>query len=200
MSLRQAASGHKGAIVAVFAVTMSLTLAGCGGGDDAADDTSDRRPSADARDAGATTKDERNGQRTPTPTPSGTIGELRGPDGVVLTLHSAVRDKGGFVTVNGTVTNHGDKSFTAIKWLSKETEVKSSSSISGASLVDPVGKKRYLVLRDTDGECLCSTGLANIQPDDSRTVFAQFPAPPASVTTVDFQLPTMPSVSIDITG
>ena len=55
-------------------------------------------------------------------------------------------------------------------------------------------------LRDTDGLCLCTTGLSGIKPNESRPVFAQFPAPPKDVKEVDFQIPTMPSVSIELSG
>ncbi|GHF15848.1 hypothetical protein GCM10010359_16600 [Streptomyces morookaense] len=140
-----------------------------------------------------------NGPAAPDAT-AASIGELKGPDGVVVTLTSATRDKGGFVTVNGAVTNRGSKPFTPLTWRSKETAMKSQSSVSGASLIDEAGRKRYLVLRDTDGECLCTTGLVTIRPGESRPIFAQFPAPPDSVTEVGFQLPAMPSVRIKLSG
>ncbi|MDT0452456.1 hypothetical protein [Streptomyces hesseae] len=177
---------------AALVVVISLALAGCGGeGDDDGKKTIDLNA---ARGTAPAPKSEE-------PASSGAkLGEIKGPDGVVVTLTSAVRDKGGFVTVNGTVANRGSKPYTPLTWRSKETEMKSQSSVSGASLIDSAGKKRYLVLRDTDGECLCTTGLVNIRPGESRPVFAQFPAPPASVADVDFQLPAMPSVRIRISG
>ncbi|GDY56216.1 hypothetical protein SVIO_068390 [Streptomyces violaceusniger] len=170
-------------------------MAGCGNGDGDGgkkpDDAAGRTSTA-AKDGGD--------EQEPAADSSKTIGEMKGPGGVVVTLHSAVRDDGGFVTVNATVTNRGSRLFNAIDWRSKETEVKSLSSVSGASLVDEKGKKRYLVLRDTDGQCLCTTGLSGIKPNESRPLFAQFPAPPKSVKEIDFQIPTMPSVSITLSG
>ncbi|MEU4208693.1 hypothetical protein AB0F13_01595 [Streptomyces sp. NPDC026206] len=188
MSLRMARAG------AVLAVVIALAVAGCGGeGDDG-----EKKTGLDA--AKGTAAPRTGGTDKPVPQPTETIGELKGPEGIVVTLHSAVRDKGGFVTVNGTVSNKGTKPYTPLTWRSKETELKSQSSVSGASLIDQAGKKRYLVLRDTDGECLCTTGLVNIRPSESRSVFAQFPAPPDDVKEVDFQLPAMPSVRIKISG
>ncbi len=175
-------------------VVISLALAGCGGEDD---DGEKRTDVNSARNSAASHGTATN---SPGPRPTATIGEIRGPDGITVLLHSAAREKGGFVTVNGTVANRGSKPYTSLTWRSKETEMKSQSSVSGASLVDQAGKKRYLVLRDTDGECLCTTGLVNIRPGESRTIFAQFPAPPDDVKAVDFQLPTMPSVRIPISG
>ncbi|MFI9205368.1 hypothetical protein [Streptomyces sp. NPDC053048] len=180
---------------AALAVVITLALVGCGGEDD---DGEKRKEPNSARNSaapgGGSVADK------PAPRPTATIGELKGADGIAVILHSAVRDKGGFLTVNGTVVNRGNKPYTSLTWRSKETQMKSQSSVSGASLIDQAGRKRYLVLRDTDGECLCSTGLVNIRPGESRAVFAQFPAPPDDVKAVDFQLPTMPSVRIPVSG
>ncbi|MCC3774445.1 hypothetical protein [Streptomyces sp. UNOB3_S3] len=182
---------------AALVVVISLALTGCGGeGNDDGKKTIDLNA---ARGSGAA-QNSSGASEEPVSSGGAKLGEIKGPDGVVVTLTSAVRDKGGFVTVNGAVANRGSKPYTPLTWRSKETEMKSQSSVSGASLIDSAGKKRYLVLRDTDGECLCTTGLVNIRPGESRPVFAQFPAPPASVTDVDFQLPTMPSVRIRISG
>ncbi|MGK5637612.1 hypothetical protein ACSNOK_04730 [Streptomyces sp. URMC 126] len=172
-----------------------LALSGCGGnGDDGGGDRN-----ATGRPATANTgKPAPNG---PGKTSSSeTLGEMRNGDGIVVTITSAAREDGGFVTVQGTVTNRGTKMFNALEWRSKETDMRSQSAVSGATLVDAKGKKRYLVLRDTDGQCLCSTGLTGIKPQESRPIFAQFPAPPSDVTQVDFQIPTMPSVRIALSG
>ena len=194
MNIRRTTKAARGAVAMASAVGLALVVAGCGGGDDGGRATdSKKRPSAQ----GAAPKG--SGPGTPAADSDQVIGEMKGPDGIVVTLHSVVRDTGGFVTVNGTVTNRGTRVFNAIDWRSNETEMQSRSSISGATLVDKAGKKRYLVLRDTNGECLCTTGLSGLRPGASSPIFAQFPAPPAKVTEVDFQLPTMPPASVQIT-
>ncbi|MFE2185804.1 hypothetical protein [Streptomyces sp. NPDC059455] len=193
MSIRHTTKARRGAAAPALAAALALAVAGCGNGD------GDKKPD-DAADRTSTAAKDDGDEQEPAADSSKTIGEMKGPGGVVVTLHSAVRDDGGFVTVNATVTNHGSRLFNAIDWRSKETEVKSLSSVSGASLVDEKGKKRYLVLRDTDGQCLCTTGLSGIKPNESRPLFAQFPAPPESVKEIDFQIPTMPSVSITLSG
>ncbi|MCO8305359.1 hypothetical protein [Streptomyces sp. RKCA744] len=191
MSIRHTTKARRGAAATALAAALALAMAGCGSdGDDKPDDGAGRASTAAKGD----------GKQEPAVDSSKTIGQMKGPGGIVVTLHSAVRDDGGFVTVTGTVTNRGSQLFNAIDWRSKETEVKSQSSVSGASLIDEKGKKRYLVLRDTDGQCLCTTGLSGIKPNESRPLFAQFPAPPKSVTEVDFQIPTMPSVGITLSG
>lgn len=192
MSMRRTTKAARGAAATAAAAGLTLVVAGCGGGDAGGGRMDGRAPARDTRPAPA-------GSTAPAADTDKAIGEMKGPDGVTLTLHSAVRDSGGFVTVNGTVTNHGTRVFNAIDWRSNESELHSRSSLSGATLVDKAGKKRYLVLRDTDGECLCTTGLSGLRPGESRPVFAQFPAPPAKVTEVDFQLPTMPPADVRIT-
>ncbi|WP_043265857.1 hypothetical protein [Streptomyces sp. CT34] len=192
MSIRLPTKAARRAVALASAVGLALVAAGCGdgGGAQASDG---KKPAAHA----STRKD--GGAGSPAADSTKVIGEMKGADGIVVTLHSVIRDPGGFVTVNGTVSNHGTRPFNAIGWGPHETELKSRSSISGATLVDEAGKKRYLVLRDTNGECLCTTGLSGLMPGASRPVFAQFPAPPAKVTEVDFQLPTMPPATVQIT-
>ncbi|MGP8299403.1 hypothetical protein ACTPOK_16080 [Streptomyces inhibens] len=193
MSIRRTTKAARGAVAMASAVGLALVVAGCGGGDGGSQTTDDKKPPA------RSTAPKDTGPGAPAADSDKAIGEMKGADGIVVTLHSVVRDSGGFVTVKGTVTNHGTRAFNAIDWRSNETELRSRSSISGATLVDKAGKKRYLVLRDTNGECLCTTGLSGLLPGASRPIFAQFPAPPAKVTEVDFQLPTLPPASVQIT-
>ncbi|MFI0737158.1 hypothetical protein ACH4PU_03450 [Streptomyces sp. NPDC021100] len=187
---------HPRAVLPVsLAVAAVLALSGCGDGGDGGGDERNASGRPTAADTG---KPEPGGQGKTSS--SATLGEMRNGDGIVVAITSAVREDGGFVTVQGTVTNRGSKMFNALEWRSKETDVRSQSAVSGATLVDTKGKKRYLVLRDTDGQCLCSTGLTGIKPQESRPLFAQFPAPPADVAQVDFQIPTMPTVRIALSG
>ncbi|MBL1099103.1 hypothetical protein [Streptomyces coffeae] len=196
MSMRHTTKARRGAAALALAAGLALAVGGCGSGDDG----DGKKPDDDSPPKSTAAKDDGRAQE-PAADSSKSIGELKGPNGVEVTLHSAVRDSGGFVTVSGTLTNRGSEMFFALNWSSKEQELaKSRSSLSGASLIDKAGKKRYLVLRDTDGLCLCTTGLSGIKPNESRPVFAQFPAPPKDVKEVDFQIPTMPSVSIELSG
>ncbi|MFB6590414.1 hypothetical protein EES47_04330 [Streptomyces sp. ADI98-12] len=119
--------------------------------------------------------------------------------GLALLIESAVRDSGGFVTISGKVTNNGSKSWIGADWKSDERELQGNGgSLAGASLVDPDGKKKYLVLRDTSGRCLCTKFSGLLSQGDSASWFAQFPAPPAESTKVDFQVGTMPPATIEI--
>ncbi|TDT38067.1 hypothetical protein EV562_10581 [Streptomyces sp. BK208] len=130
------------------------------------------------------------------------LAELKGSAGLLLRITSAERDTGGFVTVNGELKNDGDKSVAIPSGLSgNETEIiKNGRSLGGATLVDSKSKKRYYVLRDTEGRPLTTTGLSTIKSGDRLSVFMQFPSPPAATTEVTFQLPTFTSATISISG
>ncbi|MER6164071.1 hypothetical protein [Streptomyces violaceorubidus] len=130
------------------------------------------------------------------------LAELQGSNGLLLRIVSAERDSGGFVTVNGELKNDGDKSVAVPSGLSgNETEIiRNGRSLGGATLVDSKSKKRYYVLRDTEGRPLTTTGLSTIKAGDRLAVFMQFPSPPADTTEVTFQLPTFASATISISG
>jgi len=183
-----------------LAAAAAITLAGCGsGGGGGGGDKKDGGTSSAS--AGASAKSGSGGGGTPsaTATPTKVLAQIKGESGMQVTVNSAVRDTGGFVTVQGEVTNNGTDPFSADLWVGPETALAhSGASVAGAVLVDEAGKKRYYVLRDTDGRCLCTMGLVDIEPKESRPFFAQFPSPPAATTDVEFELPTMPPAKITI--
>ncbi|MFD7322363.1 hypothetical protein ACFV9D_14950 [Streptomyces sp. NPDC059875] len=124
--------------------------------------------------------------------PSEVLAVLKGQKGLELTIGSAERDAGGFLTIKGSLKNaSGSAAVVSSQTSGDETEVmKHGSSLGGATLVDSVGKKRYYVLRDTDGRPLTTTGISVLAAGASAAVFMQFPAPPAATTEVTLQLPT----------
>ncbi|MEU9718496.1 hypothetical protein [Streptomyces sp. NPDC047976] len=125
---------------------------------------------------------------------------MNGESGITLTVNAAARDAGGFLTVSGQIKNGGTAAFVGTTpWRGNEL-TSSGTSVAGATLVDKVGKKRYYVLRDTEGRCLCSTGIARIGAGESVPFFMQFPAPPATTTEVDFNLPTFATATVKISG
>ena len=193
MGIQQRARGHRPKAVAAIAVVLALGLAGCGGGKKS-DDKSQATASATHGSSGSNQS-----SSSPTPDPTRTLAQIKGDKDITVIITDATRDSGGFATVKGSLTNNGTSSFNAVGWRGDELAVaKSGASVAGAVLVDLAGKKRYYVLRDTDGICLCTTKLVGIKPGETRPFFAQFPAPPASTTQVQFQLPTMPPANIEI--
>lgn len=191
MSIRFTARARRGMVALTVAAGLAVGVAGCGGGGD------DKKPEASASAS-------KNGGSDPS-TQEGTdelLAELKGEDGLILRIASAQRDSGGFVTVSGELKNDGDEAArVSVRTAGDETEIiRHGSSLGGATLVDSATKKRYYVLRDTDGRPLTTTGMPRIDAGASIPVFMQFPAPPTSTSEVTFQLPTFASATIKISG
>ncbi|OIJ97320.1 hypothetical protein BIV25_16265 [Streptomyces sp. MUSC 14] len=194
MSIRFTAKARRGMVAWALAAGLAVGVTACGGsgGDDAK--KPDGSPTASrASDSGPSPQEGQSDQP---------LAEVRGSDGLLLQIISAQRDSGGFVTVNGTMKNDGSQTDVIPSALSgNETEIiRNGKSLGGATLVDSQGKKRYYVLRDTEGRPLTTTGFSTLQAGDTLAVFMQFPAPPANTSEVEFQLPTFTSASIKISG
>ncbi|MFJ4869199.1 hypothetical protein [Streptomyces sp. NPDC088757] len=177
----------------IAVASIALLVVGCG---------AEEKPKADKPAATTTASQKGTATNDPQPTdePAETLAVLKGQDGFELSINSAVRDAGGFLTLKGALKNTSDKGRAVPDVIrGDETEVlKHGTSLGGATLVDPAGKKRYYVLRDTEGRPLTTTGLGIVSADDSVEVFLQFPAPPASTTEVSFQLPTFEPATLTL--
>ncbi len=193
MSVRFTTRARTGAVALVVAAGLALGVAGCGGGSDG----EDGKP-----------KDSASASKGNNPNPSTQEGademlaELRGEGGLTLKITSAARDAGGFVTVNGEIKNDSSKpARIPVQASGNETEIIAHGrSLGGAALVDSASKKRYYVLRDTEGRPLTTTNMPRLKAGESIPVFMQFPAPPTDSSEVTFQLPTFASGTIQISG
>ncbi|MEX3103439.1 MULTISPECIES: hypothetical protein [unclassified Streptomyces] len=194
MSIRFTAKARRGTVALTLAVGLALGASGCGGGG-GGDEKPAATPSAGRTSDGSQPSAQEGESQQP-------LAELKGPDGLLLQITGVQRDSGGFVTVNGTMKNEGAKTVNVPSQLSgTETEIiRNGRSLGGATLVDSKGKKRYYVLRDTDGRPLTTTDLPSLKSGESFPVFMQFPAPPTSTTEVAFQLPMFPTATIGISG
>ncbi|MFF5535845.1 hypothetical protein ACFY71_25745 [Streptomyces cinerochromogenes] len=193
MSVRFTAKARRGMIACALAAGIAVSVAGCGGG---GDDAKKPETSASASRSSGSHASPQEGQS------GDPLAELKGPGGLLLQVTSAKRDSGGFVTVNGSLKNEGGSTAVIPSNLSgNETEIiKNGSSLGGATLIDPKGKKRYYVLRDTDGRPLTTTGLPALKSGEALPVFMQFPSPPTATSQVEFQLPGFPTATIQISG
>ncbi|MFD4318829.1 hypothetical protein [Streptomyces sp. NPDC058548] len=189
MNVRYARKGLSSLAVA----SVALLAVGCG---------ADEKPSADKPAATAsTTQGGATTQGTqPVEEPAEALAVAKGQDGFELTITSAVRESGGFVTLKGALKNTSDKGRAVPDTVrGDETEVlKHGTSLGGATLLDAAGKKRYYVLRDTDGRPLTTTGLGIVSSGKSVPVFMQFPAPPPTTTDVSLQLPTFEPATLKL--
>lgn len=191
--MRFTAKARRGMVALAVVTGLAVGAAACGGGGD--DDKKPQSSSSASRTGGSQPNPQEGESDEP-------IAELKGPSGLLLQITSAVRDSGGFVTVNGALKNDSGTLVTIPSALSgNETEIMNNGrSLGGATLVDSQSKKRYYVLRDTEGRPLTTTGFSTLKAGESIDVFLQFPAPPASSTDVSFQLPLFPSGVIKISG
>lgn len=193
MSVRHATKAGRGMAAVAIAAGLALGLTGCGGGE---------KPSQDDKPAATTTAPKGGGGNTQPQSeePAEPLAVLRGQEGLELSVFAAKRDKGGFLTVSAKLTNKADALRIIPAQLGgDETEIiKHGNSLGGATLVDSVGKKRYYVLRDTDGRPLTTTDLSSLAPGAWTSVFMQFPAPPPGTTEVSLQLPTFDPATIKL--
>ncbi len=199
MSVRHTLRPRNGAVATAMVIVLAFVSAGCGDGG------KDGKASAGASSQAGSSSSAK-GQQTNTAAASSDsttkLAEATGEGGVVLAINSVKRDSGGFLTVAGQVKNTGADDFVATSpWAGTERDVLASGdSVAGATLVDKVGKKRYYVLRDTGGKCLCTMGISSIKAGQTVPIFAQFPAPPVGTKDVDFQLPTFPTMTVPVSG
>lgn len=193
MSMRFTTKARRGMVSLAVVAGLALGTASCGGGGG-----DDKKPpnTPSASKAGGSQPDTQEGQS------EDPIAELKGPSGLLLRITSAVRDSGGFVTVSGALKNDSGAEAVIPSALSgNETEIMNNGlSLGGATLVDSKSKKRYYVLRDTEGRPLTTTGFSTLKAGESIDVFLQFPSPPTSSTDVTFQLPLFPSAVVKISG
>ncbi|MEV5939255.1 hypothetical protein [Streptomyces sp. NPDC051994] len=181
-----------------MAVALALAVGGCGDGG------KDNKANTGTSSQSKSSPSGKNRQAEPAGSPQSTakLAESTGQGGIVLTINSVARDSGGFLTVSGQLKNAGSENFVDTSgWVGTEKDVLASGdSVAGATLVDKVGKKRYYVLRDTGGKCLCTMGIVGVKAGQTVPFFAQFPAPPNGTKQVDFQLPTFPTMTVPVSG
>ncbi|MGX1272103.1 hypothetical protein [Streptomyces phaeoluteigriseus] len=194
MSMRFPGKARRGMVALAAVAGLALGSAACGGG--GGDDDKKPESSSSASTASGSQPDPQEGQSEEP------LAELKGPSGLNLQITAAVRDSGGFVTVSGAFKNDSGTVVTIPSALSgNETEIMNNGrSLGGATLVDSKSKKRYYVLRDTEGRPLTTTGFSTLKAGESIDVFLQFPSPPADTTDVSFQLPLFPSAVIKVSG
>lgn len=123
----------------------------------------------------------------------GPLAQVDGESDLTLRITAAQQSQGGkWLTIRGTITNNPSAHFySTSSWRGDFRDMpKSPQSVSGATLVDEASMKRFYVLRDTTGLCLCTTGIGRIEAGEAISFTTQFPAPPASSTELGFQLPT----------
>ena len=98
------------------------------------------------------------------------------------------RVSGGAVILRFTLVNDSSDKFGFGNQFT-QSGVNESNSIGGVHLIDPVGKKKYLVVRDSQNNCDCSRKLADLRPKSSANLWARFPAPPDNLEKINVVIP-----------
>ena len=110
--------------------------------------------------------------------------------GVKVVVQELKRTSGGTVSMKFTITNGSDKSVgSGYEFADKDHEIIDHGSVGGVQLIDEGGKKKYFVVRDTDGKCVCSQKIKDVKPGESENFWARFPAPPDTVQKITVIVP-----------
>lgn len=188
-------------IVIALGAALVIAVASCsGGGDDEGDATA--TPTSDTGTTDGEPEDDGAGgeeEQTESPEETEVLAEVTGEQDITLTISRAEREAGGFLTVEGTMHNGGGDAWGDQAWAGNERELAANDfSMAGATLTAREEGKRYLILRDTEGRCLCTNFGLQVDAGDTVTWFAQFPEPDPGTTEVDFQIGQMPPAAIEI--
>jgi hypothetical protein len=108
--------------------------------------------------------------------------------GVRVEVTELKRVSGGTVMLRFAMINEADKEVSfGYDFAQKGTN--DFANIGGVHLVEPVGKKKYLVVRDSQGACDCSQGLSRVAANSRMNLWARFPAPPDNVEKIAVVIP-----------
>jgi hypothetical protein len=110
--------------------------------------------------------------------------------GVRVEVTELKRSSGGTVNLKFAMINDSDGAVSFdYNFADKDHEVTDFGGIGGVHLVDPVGKKKYFVARDSESKCLCSQKVKDIAPGSRANLWAKFPAPPDDVQKISVVVP-----------
>lgn len=98
----------------------------------------------------------------------------RGGDGTVMFRFSVANDGEQALDLNGLMKAEGTNDW---------------HSVDGVYLLDNAGKKKYLVVRDSDKHCVCSRSIQDLPAKTTGNFWAKFPAPPDNVDKVSVVVP-----------
>jgi len=109
--------------------------------------------------------------------------------GTRVEVQELKRSSGGTVTLKFTMINDSNGQLETGSRFGESGQNKDFRSIGGITLIDPVSKKKYLVVRDSEGNCICSVGIPDINSKSRSNLWAKFPAPPQDVKKVSIVIP-----------
>jgi hypothetical protein len=110
--------------------------------------------------------------------------------GVRAEVTELKRTSGGTVNLKFAMVNDSDKPISFdYNFVDPKNDVTDFGGIGGVHLIDPVGKKKYFVARDSESKCVCSQKVADIPKGGRANLWAKFPAPPDDVQQISIVIP-----------
>ncbi|HET7710842.1 MAG TPA: hypothetical protein VFL80_02835 [Thermoanaerobaculia bacterium] len=109
--------------------------------------------------------------------------------GVTAVVTELKRTSGGALSLKFTIVNASDKEHDFGYNYGESSRTGDYGSIGGVHLIDEAGKKKYFVIRDSEGNCVCSRGLKGLPQGKSANLWARFPAPPEDVQKISIVIP-----------
>lgn len=109
--------------------------------------------------------------------------------GVRIEVQELKRTSGDTLTLKFALINDSNESYLLYSCVLCDPEKNDHGTVSGVNLIEGVGKKKYFVVRDTEGACLCSRSLYSVDSKSRANLWAKFPAPPADVSRITVVVP-----------
>ncbi|HKQ80120.1 MAG TPA: hypothetical protein VJ810_40885, partial [Blastocatellia bacterium] len=109
--------------------------------------------------------------------------------GVRVEVQELKRTSGDTLSLKLALINDSAESFNFGYALIEQGKTDDYNSISGVNLIEGVGKKKYFVVRDTEGACLCSRGISSVVSKSRVNLWAKFPAPPQDISKITVIVP-----------
>lgn len=109
--------------------------------------------------------------------------------GVRIEVQELKRTSGDTLSLKFVVINDSAESYLLYSCVLCDPEKNDHGTVSGVNLIEGVGKKKYFVVRDTEGACLCSRSLYSVVSNSRANLWAKFPAPPADVSKITVVVP-----------
>ena len=132
---------------------------------------------------------------TSAPAPAAPAGAIASTDGEKPGTHIDItelkRTSGGTVNLKFTIANTGSERLgIGGEYLGDHVVSRNHyRDVSGIHLIDPVNKKKYFVVTDSDKNCVCSKEVPDIDSGGKLNLWAKFPAPGPEVTKVTIEIP-----------
>lgn len=120
-----------------------------------------------------------------TAAPSPSLPVLASSDGEIPGLSIEVtelkRSSGGTLTLKFVMVNNSEEEIRFGGTYGAGGGNADDYTVSGTHLIDAVNKKKYLVVRDTGNQCVCSKVERAVPVGERMNLWAKFPAPPEDV-------------------